>query len=490
MKDIHLNKRRDQAVLLIILVTAFVLRFWHLTFQSLWLDELHTMNEADPSIPWGDLWNYLKCCDQHPPLFFILERFLFLLFGHNETVARSLTASAGVVSVWVMYLLGKELLNKNLGLIVAALTCVNYYDIYYSQEARDYILVFLFSALSYLYFIRLVRGLRRKDIWPYVLCTLLMMYSHYYGLFIVCSQFVIAFILMLSEKEKRKTWLTVFGISGLAILVGFAPWLPFLRSMSQIKSFWISDISTRFYIIFFRTYFGGSDNLILLLYGLLIFYTLCVLIKGKWKLSTLKSDPLPLSFLVVVLSVLITYLVPYLRSLYVVPMLFDRYTIVVLPLFLLVIAYGIELIRYSAIKYLMLAVLLFMSLKDIVVDKKFYSEVHKTQFRELTAFITSDTTTVYPVLNDRTSWQHQYYLNAFGYKGSVFAGKRADVIDSFLVKSSPKYDVKGFWLMNAHAGPPPETFLDSNLKKSLDSVFVKKREIRLYDAWAQLYERK
>jgi hypothetical protein len=168
-------------------------------------------------------------------------------------------------------------------------------------------------------------------------------------------------------------------------------------------------------------------------------------------------------------------------------MLFDRYTIVVLPLFLLAIAYAIELIRYNAIKYIVLAVFLIISLKDMLIDRAFYTEKHKTQFRELTAFIASDTTATYPVLNDRTSWQQEYYFRKFSYKGPILADKKENMIDSFLVKSSPKYNVKGFWLMNAHAAGEPGASLDSNLKKRLDTAFVIKREIRLYDAWAQLY---
>ena len=140
------------------LLTGLLLRFYGLTYQSLWLDELHTMNEADPAISWSNLFSQLKCCDPHPPLHFIITRLAFTIFGHTEFVARAISALIGTASIAALYLLGKEMCNKTVGLIAAALTCVNYYNIYYSQEARMYILAFLFAALSYLYFIKLIKN--------------------------------------------------------------------------------------------------------------------------------------------------------------------------------------------------------------------------------------------------------------------------------------------------------------------------------------------
>src|SRR6185503_15042542 len=112
------------------MICAFVMRLWKIDFQSLWLDELHTMNISDPDIGWKDMLGYLKCCDQHPPLFFFLARISFEFFGYTAVSARLISVIAGTVSVWAMYLLGKEILNRNLGLIAAALTTVNFYNLY------------------------------------------------------------------------------------------------------------------------------------------------------------------------------------------------------------------------------------------------------------------------------------------------------------------------------------------------------------------------
>jgi mannosyltransferase len=479
-------KRSRNLILIVILFVAAILRFYHLRYQSFGLDELHTMNESDPGLRWSEMMEYLRCCDQHPPLSFIIERFLFTLFGSSERVARGFTALCGVLGVWAVYLLGKELLNKRLGLFAAALTCVNYFSIFYSQEARGYSLAFLLSALSYRYFIRLIRRLEKKDLWYYTLFTLLLMYTHYFGLFIAGSQFFIAFILLLAEKD-RKRFIRSFIISGVAIGIGFAIWLPFVRQMSHIQSFWIQPINEDFFFGFFNEYFGNNDLLKPILSLALTFYMIRVMLYKQQKWTEIKNDPLLLSFALFTLSLVITYLVPYIRSVLVVPMLISRYTIVLLPLFLLAIAYGIELIPNNLVKGIIVGTFILLSLTDLLVVKKFYTTYRNTQFREVTQIMADNKNTSYPVLNERTGWQQDYYLRKFGYKGPIFAGSRSDMVDSILRKSSPRYDVQGFWTVNAFFLPGPGTVTDPAKQAALDTAYTLANEAYYHDAQVRLY---
>src|ERR1700761_2285244 len=135
MKALNTLKKKENFSLLLILLFAFILRIYHLGHESFWCDELQAAKESDPSVPLSDLFKYLSYADIQPPLFFLIQRF-FGLFGHSEVAGRLWPALAGVGAVWAMYRLGKEVLNKNLGLIAAAFTCVNYFAIYYAREDR------------------------------------------------------------------------------------------------------------------------------------------------------------------------------------------------------------------------------------------------------------------------------------------------------------------------------------------------------------------
>lgn len=506
-----LSKRYPNLILSLILILAAFLRFYGLTNQSMWVDELHTMIEADPSIPLSLMFDYLKCCDPHPPLYFIVERILFSLFGHTEGVARSLSAVCGLVSVWAMYLLGKELMDKKLGLIAALITSINYFNIEYSQEARCYIMVMLFSVLSFLYFIKLIKGLRYQHISLYVLFTLLTLYSHYYSIFIVTAQGLVALIFLIGVKENRKQFFRVFAISGVLIVAGYLPWVPFLIELSKIHSFWIGPIPANFAITYFFDYFGNYKLLKPLLILLIAYFLWQVLKQKKWSLGKIKESPLQLTFLVFFIAVAVTYIIPYVRSVLVVPMLIPRYTIVVLPAFILFISFAFVLINNMVVtiydqvgqpivastyqfngrvvQTILLTTFVLLTLTTHVFRNRYYSKnnIRKTQFREMTSFISDNPNRVYPIVEERTSWQHAYYLKQFNYTAPVLTGKKEAIVDSILNKRSPKYDLYGFWIVGAHGSEP---HLNPGMRTQLDTAYTLINEQDFYDAWAQLFVRK
>jgi uncharacterized membrane protein len=487
MRTLDLLKKRENLFLLFILVTAFILRFFRLGYESFWLDELHTMIDTGPTVSFSKFLHYLATSDQHPPLFFFVERFIFGIFGRSEVTARLFPALTGVASVWTMYLLGKEILNKNLGLIAAAFTCVNYYNLYYSREARPYILLFWMATLSFIFLIRLIKNLRSRDMWYYSLFALATLYSHYYGMFLVCSQFCVAFIFWLSSTNKP-LYGKRFALSGLVIAVGYIPWIPFVLILSRMKTFWISNLTEQFVFDFFNAYFGNSDFLKPLLVMLLLFYVINVFRSNGRKPGEPGSDPLVFSFVLFSVSLVVTYTLPYIRSMLTIPMLFDRYTIVVLPIFLLAAAYGVQLIADKLVKSIVFWIFIGWSLVYIGLTNKYYTTVRKTQFRELAAFITAGSMeSQFPLLNEKSPHQNRYYMDKFNFRGTVFEEPRAAVIDSLLHSSSPKYKASGFWLMDAHNAADPATYLDPKTRSEVDSSFILVKEHRWFDTWAQLY---
>ena len=146
----YYDKNKGLLPITCILIIGTFLRFYKLDFQSLWLDELHTMQQAKPSESVKDLYAFLLCCDQHPPLFYLTAKFFFSIFGHTEFVARSIAATTGSLCVLALYFLGKELANKAVGLTAATFLAINFYGISYSQEARMYMPALLFVILTFL----------------------------------------------------------------------------------------------------------------------------------------------------------------------------------------------------------------------------------------------------------------------------------------------------------------------------------------------------
>ena len=479
---------RKEAVILLICMIALIMRFWALTFQSLWLDELQTMNESGPGTSWAQLFTYFKTGEHHPPLFFIIEKISFSLFGYSAFAARLFPAIAGSAGVWAMYRLGKEILNRQLGIFCAIITCINYFCLSYSQEARPYSFAFLFATLSFTWFIKLAKDPSKRNMAWYATFSLLLLYTHYYSLFIVASQVVLAVLFYFQEEEsERKRLLRSLLISMLVIGIGYLPWLSYFKVTAALRSFWITDVSPAFLQNYFSEYFGNSNLLNpLLLLLLLSFFLKATSGSENTTLKRLKTNPAVLAFTLILFWIFIVLLIPYLRSLLVVPMLYPRYTIVVLPALLLALGYGIELFKLSLVKYSLLALFVVLSLTHLLFIKKYYTNPTKTQFREMTQWVVHENASDLPIINEKTGWQQGYYLQLFGSEAELLTDKKEVLLDSILHKSSAKYDLDGFWIVGAHGSTMPDT----NTFKGLDTAYSLIEQKQFLDAWAQFYASK
>src|SRR5512139_1093756 len=89
-----------------ILILAAMLRFFQLDAQSFWNDEGTSARVAERSLP---LITAASIGDIHPPLYYYALHSWRGVFGESEFALRSLSATLGVILVWLIYLLGRQL---------------------------------------------------------------------------------------------------------------------------------------------------------------------------------------------------------------------------------------------------------------------------------------------------------------------------------------------------------------------------------------------
>jgi mannosyltransferase len=135
---------------------AAVLRFATLGLQAYHHDEVVTASRVLRS-DFVHAMEAVGFSESAPPLYYALAWAWTQLTGTGELGLRSLSALAGVATVPIAYLLGAELHGRRAGLLAAALVAVNPMLLWYSQEARDYSLLVLLTALAALYFVRALR---------------------------------------------------------------------------------------------------------------------------------------------------------------------------------------------------------------------------------------------------------------------------------------------------------------------------------------------
>jgi len=233
----------------LILVLAFILRLINLN-QSLWLDEAVQAITAKESFSFifqeivGDF---------HPPLYHFLMHFWVRIFGYSEIALRMPSVLFGVGTVWVVYKLGKL---RGLGVLGAVFLATAPFHIYYSQEARMYSMACFFACLSMYFFIktnkkinschpdldggipfldrerkgfldfsRVRLGFARNDNLLYFVSTLLLVYTDYYGFFILLAQ-----LIYLGIKRKYKFMI----LDSIFIILCYLLWFPMF--VTQVKT--------------------------------------------------------------------------------------------------------------------------------------------------------------------------------------------------------------------------------------------------------------
>jgi len=130
-----LQLRREHLLLAALLVAAAFFLFWHLSRPDVLTDESSYATRAigpvdfdfgirQPTpwewvkdVPW---WMHLSFHD-HPPLVFFIQHFSIRLFGETPFAFRLPSALAGLVAVWLVYLIGKHLWSAEVGFASTAL---------------------------------------------------------------------------------------------------------------------------------------------------------------------------------------------------------------------------------------------------------------------------------------------------------------------------------------------------------------------------------
>ena len=112
-----INTLKNNKWLVIILVVSAFLRIFKLDFQSVWLDEVHTMIESNPELTFAEFDYIVYFREGMGHFYFLVVRLLQEVFGISSFVVRSFSAIMGIAAVYSIYALGKSLYSKNVGLI-------------------------------------------------------------------------------------------------------------------------------------------------------------------------------------------------------------------------------------------------------------------------------------------------------------------------------------------------------------------------------------
>ena len=206
-----------------ILILGLVLRLISIN-QSFWLDEATSVLVAG-DMNFSQILSQFSPGDFHPPFYYLLLKIWTTTFGVSEIGARSLSIITGLATIFIVYLIGKTIKNKKLGLLGAALLATSGLHVYFSQEARMYVLASFFVAVATYFFVKIQKEGGVGDWVGFSLALLLSSMTHYLTLLIIPVFWTAAFL-----SNKNFSWWKKFFASHIILIIVGLSWLPtFIR---------------------------------------------------------------------------------------------------------------------------------------------------------------------------------------------------------------------------------------------------------------------
>ena len=387
--------RLNKTVLMLvsIFVLGLTLRLYDLGDESFWIDEMEAVRFANLEIA-GILDMTSQAGYLHPPFHFILLHYWIRILGVSEFSVRLLSLLFGFSSIPVVYKLGALIFDEETGVIASLISALSLFQIYYSQEARNYIILGFFTLLSIYFFIRFTKRANIRNIVGYTISSILMIYTHIFSLFVIVMQNIYFFTILIFSKRNSRKKETDFSLSDwvvtqLFIILSFSSWIPVLLTQTGTGEMWTS-IPTAFSLIDTFSKYSGS------FFVLLLFLSLCLMkiiqfihskkhkIKIKPKIIYKLFDSQQNRSLYLI-SVWISALVfiPFVVSIFF-PIYSTRYTIGASFAFYILIASIISKLRYKNAKIIVVALIVILSLMNLA---PYYSQPNKTQWRQVAEYI-------------------------------------------------------------------------------------------------------
>lgn len=206
--------------LIVLLLFGSLVRFYNLGNIVLNRDEpLHTIRVCyQPT-------SFVVSHNAGSAFFGLLVHFLLPL-GKIEIMARLPAAVFGILSILMIYFLGKLLFSKREGLLAAVFVSFAPYFIYYSRFSRAYTAYAFFAMLSMFFFVKALH-VNKCHLWTlFIASTSLLIYTHYFSLVILPAYAVFVILMFLWEWRMEKKFPRCIRLSKI--------YLPFFLSIVAI----------------------------------------------------------------------------------------------------------------------------------------------------------------------------------------------------------------------------------------------------------------
>lgn len=326
------------AILIGLMCVPVALSVLYFSSQSLRLDEAQSLWQSSRDA--GSILT-LIAKDVHVPLYHELLHFWRIAFGDTITTARLMSLLFYVLSIPLLYLLGKRAFDRTTGIFAAFMFSISPFMNWYGNEIRMYTLFTFFVILNQYFFIRILKADPEAsprawdNLWAgYVITSVLGVFSHYFFFLNLASQVV---FYLLQYRSFPSGSLKRFIAAAAIVLFSFLPWAWYVYHLGEAGNqdpLLIAPTSINLFNTVSQFLFGfQNDNLntlLLSLWPITIIFAFLALRKQRVG-TALETQYFLITLLV---SVAITFV----GSFIVAPIFVSRYLIFTVPSLYLLLA--------------------------------------------------------------------------------------------------------------------------------------------------------
>lgn len=372
-----INLKYLHIAIIIIGILFISLSIFH---TNMWFDESYSVAMARHSF--AEIWQ-IGGNDVHPIFYYFCLHILYLMFGGNVIIYR-------IFSTFTIALLGiigythiRKDFGEKTGLLFSFLTLFLPVASQYSGEIRMYSLGMLLGTIMAIYAYRIYKGENKKTTYIFFgLSSLLVAYTHYYGLMLAGIINLLLFIFLVKNRKERKNDLIKFIVTAAIQVVLYVPWLVcFLIQLKNVSSgFWISlSFPGTLYEILTMQYKGNLPFQPIILTTIFYSYITYLVVK------TNKEDRKPATwcFMIYIAIILIALFVSLCMQSVI---LLYRYLLIITGIFIFALAFFIAKETKIWRTMTICAIILIMSIYSNVISIK---EAYNNENREFVTYIDS-----------------------------------------------------------------------------------------------------
>lgn len=211
------NRKKKLFWVAIVAIVAFgiFLRFYGVTQESFWIDEGYSIAISQAIADHGYPLLDSGSTSWRSPLFHYPLATLVALFGPSELATRGFSILLGLASIGLLGYIATRWFSIRTGFFMVILMSIGYWEIAWSRQARMYMMLQFVFWLAMLLFERfLYTDARKKYIIPLLLLIPVLYLTHQFGVFIVVA-YVLGYLIY---RALQKSWKPVLFL--LSYIVG------------------------------------------------------------------------------------------------------------------------------------------------------------------------------------------------------------------------------------------------------------------------------